>query len=55
MINYEPTGRGYRDTKRPVYDAFFQESHNKESMYWFIDKKEYKDRIKFRVRINGVQ
>tara|TARA_B100000401_G_scaffold25586_1_gene15275 strand:+ start:158 stop:4507 length:4350 start_codon:yes stop_codon:yes gene_type:complete len=55
QINYEPTGRGYRDTKRPVYDAFFQESHNKESMYWFIDKKEYKDRIKFKVRINGVQ
>jgi len=55
QIKYEPTGRGYRDTKRPVYDAFFQESHNKESMYWFIDKKEYRDRVTFKVRINGVQ
>ena len=54
-INYEPGGRGYRDTKRPVYDAYYQESHNRESMYWFIDKKEYKDRVKFKVRINGVQ
>tara|TARA_A100001388_G_scaffold22511_1_gene14740 strand:+ start:453 stop:4841 length:4389 start_codon:yes stop_codon:yes gene_type:complete len=54
-IGYEPSGRGYRDTKRPVYDAFYQESHNKESMYWFIDKKEYRDRVRFKIRVNGVQ
>lgn len=53
-ISYEYQDK-YQDTgKSPVRDALYQESHNKQSMIWYLRRTDPKNHIHFKVRVSDV-